>query len=63
MRLRNGTAKVMDFGIGRAFKDQAVEKAKTGEIYGTPQYMAPEQFSGAGWDQQSDIFSYGDRLL
>ena len=37
--------KIADFGLAKAFKDND-SVTKTGEILGTPSYMAPEQASG-----------------
>jgi serine/threonine protein kinase len=61
--------KIVDFGIAQLRgKDDAVEEeeqvrrrrlTKTGMIFGTPEYMAPEQARGAAIDQRSDIYSTG----
>jgi serine/threonine protein kinase len=56
---RDGTAKLLDFGIARdeARIDQSL--TSTGTLVGTPAYMAPERFRGAPIDGRSDIFSAG----
>ncbi|HTS26583.1 MAG TPA: SUMF1/EgtB/PvdO family nonheme iron enzyme [Bryobacteraceae bacterium] len=58
MRLRDGTVKVMDFGIAIRTAQDATRYTKTGMVVGTTPYMAPEQFDGKA-DAVSDIFEYG----
>ena len=47
-----GDVRITDFGIATATADNA-------EFIGTPQYMAPEQFSGAAASVKSDIYALG----
>jgi len=54
--LRDGTLKVVDFGVARV---EASELTETGAILGTPAYMSPEQFLGLPVDGRSDLFSVG----
>jgi serine/threonine-protein kinase len=56
MLTKNGTVKVMDFGIARAVDSTLT---KTGSVMGTPAYMSPEQASGYKIDGRSDVFSLG----
>ena len=55
--LPNGTVKIMDFGI--AWIEGGVATTRTGEVLGTPAYMAPEQFSGQPVDHRVDIWAVG----
>ncbi len=50
-----GIAKLMDVG-GRTTGGTLTQK---GVVFGTPQYMCPEQVQGAQMDQRSDIYSLG----
>ena len=52
-----GTAKVTDFGIGRATDLSTM--TRTGAVMGTPHYMSPEQARGQRVDIRSDIYSTG----
>ena len=58
----NGTAclKLLDFGISKQIAPEGVDLTKTGEVFGTPLYMAPEQMARTkDVDARSDIWSLG----
>jgi TolB-like protein len=54
---RDGSARIMDFGIARAAETKGL--TDHGTLVGTPEYMAPEQVDGRDVDQRSDIYSLG----
>ncbi len=68
---REGTAKVLDFGLAKKSKlelvqetDQTVSESPSvetarGTIVGTVHYMSPEQIGGERLDGRTDIFSLG----
>lgn len=56
------SVKVVDFGIAKLtgideFNQQTL--TKTGEIFGSPYYMSPEQCMGLPVDHRSDLYSLG----
>jgi serine/threonine protein kinase len=58
------TAKILDFGLARTLDDEKFQRmTRTGALLGTPQYMSPEQCSGASVDASSDIYSLGCMLF
>jgi serine/threonine-protein kinase len=54
---REGIAKIMDFGIAR--ERAAPGMTQAGMIVGTPEYMSPEQISGADAADASDLYALG----
>ena len=56
----DGKAKVADFGIARAYTAMVAERADV--VWGTPQYYAPEQATGAVPTPASDVYSIGIML-
>jgi len=61
------TAKIVDFGIaklvgnGSDFKGQS--QTATGDVFGSPYYMSPEQCLGSDIDHRADIYSLGCTLF
>ena len=55
----DGGLKLIDLGVARLPR---VEDFREDEIPGTPGYLAPEQFAGAGGDVQTDLFALGVTL-
>jgi serine/threonine-protein kinase len=56
MILRNGLAKITDFGIALM---PSASRTMVGMVLGSPKYMSPEQVVGQEVDGRSDIFSLG----
>lgn len=57
-----GSVKIVDFGIAKLLFREAGEiqaLTRTGEIFGSPLYMSPEQCTGDLVDHRSDIYSLG----
>ncbi len=54
----DGVVKVADFGLAKAV-DSTTQLTVTGEILGTPHYMAPEQGRGERVDHRADLYSLG----
>jgi serine/threonine-protein kinase len=57
MVVRDGTLKITDFGVARM--RAADVQTQSGQMPGSPQYMAPEQALGQRADFRSDQFSLG----
>lgn len=60
MLFRDGTIKVMDFGIAKFAREEA--KPDNGTVIGSVHYISPEQASGRITDEKSDIYSVGIML-
>ncbi|SFK91004.1 serine/threonine-protein kinase [Geodermatophilus ruber] len=56
----DGLVKITDFGISHASGD--VTLTQTGQITGTPAFLAPEVAQGAAMSPASDVFSLGATL-
>jgi len=57
-----GSVKVVDFGIAKLINTDRGEiqaLTRTGEIFGSPLYMSPEQCAGGEVDRRADIYALG----
>ncbi|MBN1772778.1 MAG: protein kinase [Deltaproteobacteria bacterium] len=52
--------KIMDFGIAKVAQEGDGKKlTQAGMVFGTPQYMAPEQAAGSAVDARADLYALG----
>ncbi len=56
MRVGDCAVKIMDFGLA---KSPATSMTHDGALFGTPNYMSPEQVRGEPLDGRTDLFSLG----
>ncbi|MFH9133467.1 protein kinase [Streptomyces sp. NPDC017524] len=56
---RDGTVKVLDFGIAAILRSDVTKLTATGTPIGTYQYMAPEQVRGGRTSTQTDLYALG----
>ena len=56
MRVGDRAVKIMDFGLA---KNPATSMTHDGALFGTPNYMSPEQVRGDPLDGRTDLFSLG----
>jgi eukaryotic-like serine/threonine-protein kinase len=52
-------AKLADFGIAKGVRDAMAGLTATGQILGTPRYLAPEQVAGESATPRSDLYAAG----
>lgn len=52
---------IIDFGLARreVIASGSESLSRTGEVFGSPPFMSPEQFRGEEVDARSDIYSFG----
>jgi len=56
---RRFTPKIVDFGLAKVWDQAGLQLTHTGEIFGSPLYMCPEQCRAAPMDPRSDIYAMG----
>jgi serine/threonine protein kinase len=60
---KEGGLKLLDFGVAMALADVATEQKEKRQkgfaIFGTPEYMAPEQVAGEPVDGRCDVYALG----
>jgi serine/threonine protein kinase len=57
-----GSVKIVDFGIAKFIEHEGGEiqaLTRTGEIFGSPYYMSPEQCIGVKVDHRADVYALG----
>lgn len=60
--ITEGNVKLVDFGIAKLTGQDNFNQltlTRTGEIFGSPLYMSPEQCAGIAIDHRSDLYSFG----
>ncbi|MGH9190653.1 MAG: serine/threonine-protein kinase [Acidimicrobiales bacterium] len=56
----DGQAKIGDFGIAKSMgRVEGADPTLTGQLIGTPAYLAPEQLEGVAATPRSDVYSMG----
>ncbi len=51
--------KVLDFGIAKIIDEDEGPATETGSVFGTPEFMSPEQARGVQVDGRADIYAFG----
>jgi serine/threonine protein kinase len=52
-------AYISDFGLSKSFESDLTGMTRSGEMLGTPRYMAPEQVKGGKIDNRADLYALG----
>ncbi|MFO0981156.1 MAG: tetratricopeptide repeat protein [Planctomycetota bacterium] len=64
MLAHDGQTVVLDFGLALAHDDDLTALTQSGEVFGTPVYMSPEQVASGGraLDRRADVYSLAATL-
>ncbi len=64
MVAKDGEPVVMDFGLARDLEGDLQTLTRTGDLFGTPAYMSPEQITRQSikLDRRTDVYSLGVTL-
>lgn len=61
---KDGRIKILDLGLARLSQDDGEGLTKSGQVFGTPEYMAPEQWDDVhGCDGRTDLYALGCTLF
>ncbi|MCP3914687.1 MAG: protein kinase [bacterium] len=58
----DGSLVVLDFGLARAVGQEDARMTRSGDRFGTPAYMSPEQLDAGAVDRRSDVYSLAASL-
>lgn len=57
--VRSDFVKILDFGIAKVLSADGPKITRMGSMFGTPEFMAPEQIEGKSVDGRTDIYAFG----
>src|SRR5262249_4008206 len=61
---KDGKLKILDLGLAQLSQDEGEGITKSGQVFGTPEYMAPEQWDDVhGCDGRTDMYALGCTLF
>jgi len=65
MIARDGQPVLLDFGLARDEHSEQATLTQSGDVFGTPAYMSPEQLTGGGapLDRRTDVYSLAISLF